>query len=243
MTTAATAQFFAPNTPLQIISDAYFDAGLLQEGQAPNSEQLVMGMRKLTDVINLWQTQGLKLWLLRDVEVTLVAGQGTYLFGPTPTTSDTAPKRVIEAYYRDVNAVRRPLIPMSWNDYTRLSQITQLGQLNSYFVDKQQTVLSVFFWLIPDAIAALGTAHLVMQEQVTNFVTVTETMNFPIEWRIALRWGLADELATGQPQAIMDRCQQRAQAYRTMLEDWDVEDAPTRFTPDSRGQYAAGRFR
>ena len=68
-------------------------------------------------------------------------------------------------------------------------------------------------------------------------------MNFPIEWRIALRWGLADELATGQPQSIMDRCQQRAISYRTMLEDWDVEDAPTRFTPDSRGQYSMGKFR
>lgn len=243
MTTQATQQFFAANTPLQIISDAYFDAGLLQEGQAPNSEQIVMGMRKLTDVINLWQTQGLKLWLLQDTEVTLVEGQGTYIFGPTDTSSATAPKRVIEAYYMDANAIRRPLIPMSWQDYTRLSQITQKGQLNSYFVNKQQTGLVVFFWLIPDAIAALGTAHLVFQVQVTNFVNVTETMNFPIEWRIALRWGLADELATGQPQAIMDRCQQRAQAYRALLEDWDVEDASTRFAPDSRGQYVTGSFR
>ncbi len=243
MVTQATTQFLAANTPLQIISDAYFDAGLLQEGQVPNSEQIVMGMRKLTDVINLWQTQGLKLWLLQDTEVTLVQGQGTYTFGPTATSSATAPKRVIEAYYMDVNAIRRPLNPMSWNDYTRLSQITQEGQLNSYFVNKQQTELSVFFWLIPDAVAATGTAHLVLQTQVTNFVSVTETMNFPIEWRIALRWGLADELATGQPQAIMDRCQQRAQAYRAMLEDWDVEDASTRFAPDSRGQYATGSFR
>jgi len=78
---------------------------------------------------------------------------------------------------------------------------------------------------------------------VTNFISVTETMNFPIEWRIALRWGLADELATGQPQAIMDRCQGRALAYRTMLEDWDVEDASTRFTADTRGYGFMGRFR
>ena len=243
MATQATQQFFAANTPLAIISDAYFDAGLLQEGQAPNSEQIVMGLRKLQDVINLWQTQGLKLWLLEDTEVPLAAGQGTYTFGPTPTTSPAAPKRVIEAYYVDVNQIRRPLIPMAWNDYVRLSQVNQQGQLNSYFVNKQQTELVVFFWLIPDAVAAQGTAHLVFQTQVENLVNVTELMNFPIEWRIALRWGLADELATGQPQAIMDRCQQRAQAYRTMLEDWDVEDAPTRFTIDSRGQYAGGSFR
>ena len=232
-----------PNTPLAIISDAYFDAGLIQEGQTPNSEQIVSGMRKLTDIINLMQTQGLKLWLLEDTAVPLVAGQGTYTFSPTGNVTMPKPPRAIDAYYEDANHIRRPLVPLSWNDYIRLSQIVQTGQINSYFVDKKQTELSVFFWLIPDATAATGRAHLLLQKQVTNFISVTETMNFPVEWRIALRWGLADELATGQPQAIMDRCQQRAIQYRTMLEDWDVEDAPTRFTPDSRSQYAAGGFR
>jgi len=231
------------NTPLVIISDAYFDAGLLQEGQLPNSEQIVTGMRKLTDIINLWQTQGLKLWLLRDLPITLQAGLGTYTLGPIGTTPMVKPLRVIECYYEDAKHIRRPLNPMSWNDYVRLSQVNQRGQINSYFVDKQQTQLSIFFWLIPDGQAAGGQAHVVIQQQVANFISVTETMNFPVEWRIALRWGLADELATGQPQAIMDRCQQRAQAYRVMLEDWDVEDASTRFQPDSRGQYATGGFR
>ena len=232
-----------PNTPIAIISDAYFDAGLTQEGQSPNSEQIVTGMRKLTDIINLWQTQGLKLWLNVDTTVPLVAGTGTYTFSPTGTVIMPKPPRAIDAYYMDSNGIRRPLIPLSWNDYIRLSQVNTTGQINSYFVNKKQEELSVFFWLIPDATAATGTAHLLLQTQVTNFISVIETMNFPIEWRIALRWGLADELAIGQPQAIMDRCQQRAISYRTMLEDWDVEDAPTRFSPDSRGQYSTGKFR
>lgn len=231
------------NTPATIISDAYFDAGLLQEGQAPNSEQLVAGMRKLQDLVNLMQTQGLKLWLNVDTAVTLTAGQSTYTFGAAGTVVMAKPPRVVDAWYADANGIRRPLTPLSWYDYARLSILSQTGQINSYFVDKQQSLLSVFFWLTPDATAATGTAHLLLQQQVAQFANVTETMNFPTEWRIALRWGLADELATGQPQAIMDRCQQRAIQYRQILEDWDVEDAPTRFAPDSRSQYATGSFR
>ena len=233
----------ADNTPISIIGDAYIDAGLLAQGETPGGEQIVEGMRKLTDLINLWQTQGLKLWLNVDTPVTLVDGQGTYTLSPTGDVAMVKPLRVIQAWYQDVNAVRRPLTVLSWDEYTRLSQVTQTGAVNSYFVNKQATALSVFFWLIPDATAATGTAHLLLQTQVTNFISVTETMNFPIEWRIALRWGLADEICTGQPQAIMDRCQQRAMAYRTMLEDWDVEDAPTRFTPDQRTQYGSNNFR
>ena len=125
------------NTPISIINDAYFDAGLTQEGQVPNSEQVVMGMRKLTDIVNLWQTQGLKLWLNQDYPVTLTAGQGTYTFGPAGTSVMAKPPRVIDAYYEDVNHIRRPLIPLSWNEFNRLSQVNQTGQINSYFVDKK----------------------------------------------------------------------------------------------------------
>jgi hypothetical protein len=231
------------NTPVAIIGDAYFDAGLLQQGQSPDGEQLVSGMRRLTDLINVEQTQGVKLWLNVDTTVPLVASQGTYTFSPTGNVVMPKPPRAIYAYYMDSSSIRRPLIPMSWNEYIRLSQVTQTGAINSYFVDKKQSELSVFFWLIPDATAATGTAHLLLQTQVTNFTNVTETMNFPLEWRMFLRWGLADELSTGQPQAIMDRCQQRAESYREKLEGWDVEDTPTRFTPDPRGQYASSRFR
>lgn len=283
------------NTPLAIIADAYFDAGLTQEGQDPNSEQIVRGMRKLTDVVNLWQTQGLKLWLQQDVTIPLVAGQNLYSLGPSYGIAMTKPLRVTEAYYlqgapvtagsfvvdttytilsigtTDFTAIgaganqvastftasgvgsgtgtastgtRRPLTVLSREEFTNLSQTNTRGEPNSYFVDKQQLKLDVYIWLTPDSSAASsGTVHLITQTQVTGIVLVTDTMNFPIEWRIALRWGLADELATGQPQAIMDRCQQRALMYRTVLEDWDVEDAPTRFTPDSRGPYNAGAFR
>lgn len=232
----------ADNTPASIIQDAYFDAGWLQEGQTCNGEQIVAGMRKLTDLVNLYQTQGLKLWLNVDTPITLVDGTSTYTLGPAGTVVMTKPLRVLEAWYADANGIRRPLTLLSWNDYARLSQVTNLGAINSYFVDKQQTQLSVFFWLTPDSNAALGLVHLLTQVQVTNFISITETVNFPIEWRIALRWGLADELATGQPQSIMDRCAQRALAYRTALEDWDVEDAPTRFAVDTQGRQG-GSFR
>lgn len=231
------------NTPSAIIADAYKDAGIIQQGDSPNGEQIVDATTRLIDILNFEQTQGLKLWVNVDTTVPLVASQGTYTFSPSGDVVMTKPLRVIEAYYKDSEGIRRPLVVLSWDDYIRLSQVNQTGQINSYFVNKKQTELSVFFWLIPDATAATGTAHLLLQTQITNFTSLTETMNFPIEWRMFLRWALADELATGQPQAIMDRCQQRCERYREALEGWDVEDAPTSFTVDQRGQYATSSFR
>lgn len=231
------------NTAARVIDYAMEDAGLLPEGATPNGEQYAKGLNKLNDIINLEQTQGIKLFLLQDIPVPLVQGRGTYVLSPTGNIVMTKPTRVIEAYYSDINGIRRPLIPLSWRDKVQLSQINQQGQINSYFVDKQATYLSVFFWLLPDSVAVTGSAHLIVQTQATNMVSLTSDTAFPQEWFIFLRWALADELATGQPQAIMDRCQARAERYRRMLEDWDVEDTPTNFEPDSRLTMHSGGFR
>ena len=224
----------ASNTPNGIICDAMQDAGLIQDGVQPNSEQYAKYSRRLKDIINIWQTQGLKLFLNVDTAVPLVSGQGTYTFYVGGDVSMTKPLRVIEGYYLDANDQSRPLTVLSWSDYLALANRTDTGEINSYFVNKKATSLEVTFWLIPDATAATGVAHVLLQIQAALFTNLTETMSFPEEWRIALRWGLADDICTGQPQAIMDRCATRAATYRTMLEDWDVEDADTRFTPDTQ---------
>ena len=229
-------------TTQRVIRMAYKDAGLVQDGDEPNGEQYADGLLRLYDLINYMQTQGLKLWLQTDQAVTLVAGTATYTLGPSGDVVMTKPMRVLQAYWLDSSSNRTPLIPLSRDEYTRLSQTTSQGAVNSYFVDKQQTQLSVSVWNVPDTTAAAGTLHLILQVQATTPVALTDTTGFPQEWALALRWGLADDLATGQPQAILQRCAIKAETYRRALEDWDVEDASTMFAPDSRGQFAAQSF-
>lgn len=231
------------HTAQRLIRLAYKDAGLVQDGDEPNGEQYADGLSRLNDMVNLWQTQGLKLFLIHDVAVPLVVGQGSYTMSPTGDVAMTKPLRIIQAYNLDQNSIRRPLVCLSREEYTRLSQVTQTGQLNSYFVDKQADSLIVHFWLVPDAQAATGTAHVITETQASNIISLTDNDGFPVEWAMALRWGLADDLATGQPQAIMQRCEMKAAQYRMMLEDWDVEDASTSFAPDQRGLYATSSFR
>ena len=227
------------NSAIRIITLAMIDAGILAEGDSPNSDQLARNIGRLNDLINLWQTQGLKLWLQEDTSVTLTAGTSLYSFGPSGTTVMAKPLRVTDAYYSDSNGIRRPVGLISRQEYNSLSQVTQTGEIVSVFVDKQIPNLVVRTWQVPDATAATGTLHLILQQQATNFVSITDDMDFPQEWALALRWGLADEISTGKPQVIMDRCTQRAQKFFDALEAWDVEDADTRFQPDP--QYAVRR--
>ncbi len=232
------------NTPYRIIKYAMEDAGLLQEGDEPTSEQYAKYLLRLYDLINFWQTQyGLKLWLQSDQSITLVASQATYDLMSSGDVNITRPLRAASGYFLDTSSNRRPIYPVSRDEYTRLPNTTTTGAINQYFVDKKLDRLSISFWPVPDTTAATGTAHLILQRQVTNPISLTEDIEFPLEWMLALRWGLADDICTGQPQAIIDRCAARALTYRTALEDWDVEDASTYLQPDSRSQQGTGAFR
>lgn len=231
------------STPDRIIREAMRDSKLLGKGQDPTSEDYAEYMPRLNDLVNTWQTQGLKLWLQHDQSITLVAGTALYTLGPSGTVVMTKPLRVVQGYYLDSSSNRRPLLPLSRDEYTRLSNVVNQGQINSYFVDKQETTLNVYFWLTPDSEAATGTAHVIIQQQVDNVVSLNDTMNFPPEWFLALHWGLSKEICSGQPQSIIDRCEKMADQYRTALEDWDVEDASTMFAPDQRILYETGRFK
>lgn len=233
------------NTAYGIINDALHANGKLQLGVQPNSQQLADNMRRLNDIINLWQTQGLKLFLQREITVPLTVGQTRYVIGPNgPDLIMAKPTRILQGFIINSSNIRRPLVIISRDEWERLSQVTgNNGQINSFFVDKQELSLNLNLWPAPDSTEATNTATFLAQYQASNPAMLSDDVGFPQEWRIALMWGLADETATGQPQAIMDRCEKRAMMYRKALEDWDVEDAPTVFNVDSRFYQNSGRFR
>lgn len=230
-------------TPYRIISEAMREAGLLGLGRDPNSTHLAVYGNRLTDLFNTLQTGGLKLWLNYDFALTLIAGQGLYTLGPSGNVVMTKPLRVLEGYYIDTNQNRRPLIPLSRNDWDTLATVTTQGVVNSYFVDKQQLSLNVYLWLIPDSTAASGQVHIILQQQVGGVVSITDTMNFPVEWYLTLVWQLAAQICTGQPTKIIDRCTKMAEHYLEKLEAWDVEDPSTSFAPDTRTMNYQGKFR
>lgn len=213
------------NTANRIIRAAMENAGLLEDGDDPTPEQYAKYLPRLNDLINLWQTQGIKLWLNRAMTLGLTAGQGVYIL-------PTHEMRVLEGYYITSGGIRRPLEMLTWNKWNTLPDHTRTGQINAFFPDKQQTQTVISLWQVPDTSAATGTVELLVQDRVVNLVNLTETMNFPQEWFIALHWGLADEICTGQPEALVQRCATKALAYRTALEDWDVEDGSTFWQPD-----------
>jgi len=230
------------NSAYGIIKDAMSDAGLLQEGDDPNSEQLSVYMRRLCDIINLWQTGGLKLFLLEERSIDLISGQFQYTINNGAGVFPQRNLRVLQGRIVTPQGTYRTISPISWQEWNTLQQ-TNVGTITSFFIDKRTTSLVINFWPTPDVREAVNTGILLVQTQAANPFNLETDVSFPQEWRIALRWALADDICTGQPSSIMQRCQDRALIFKEQLENWDVEDASTSFALDFRGAYSTRGYR
>lgn len=231
------------NTPELAIRDAMREAQLIEKVANPSSEDYALHITRLNQMVQLWMTQGLKLFLWKDISVTLVVGTQAYQVVSPFLNSSTNPQQMREAYYLYPAGSQYQLIPYSWNDWDNLSTRTQQGQPTNFFVDKQATTFNLNLWPVPNTTAALGTVHVLVRQRAPQMLQLNEQTMFPTEWFLALVWGLADEICIGQNSGIVERCSAKALVYRDMLEGFDVEDASTQFQVDPRSGYHLSRFR
>lgn len=248
MTTPAT-----DNTAYSIMCGAAWNACLVPEGEDPDSEMIARYLRRLNQLIVHIITgeggDGVRLWLWQDTPITLVAGRGQYLLGPATFGGNVSnvllkPANIRDQYYlysTANGATKRPVFRISRQEYDMLSVTTQQGPVTQIFCDPQQNTFNVNTWLVPDANEATGTLQLVLLNQVTTFVGINDQMNFPVEWALALEWGLSSEISHGQPQAVIGRCDAKAGYYLAKLQEWDSEQGTSilpqpdqRFTLPSR---------
>lgn len=227
-----------------IVTKGYRHANLIIAGAAPSTQQMADGIDILTDTVNLWATQGLKLWLQEEIAIPLTATKYSYSLGLGGDVNMDKPLQILQGYYQFTSGTRQPLTVLSRDEWTRLAQINVGGAVNSYFADKQLQFIYINLFNVPDSTAAAnGSVKVVARVAPKNYTITADTLGFPPEWYLALQWAVALELADGQPDSTITRCEKHAAAYRTALEAFDVEDAPTYFQPDYRSRYGYGAFR
>lgn len=233
---------------LTVIDWAMRDAGLLDFASEPESEDYRQYTGRLNALINFEQTQGLKLWLQENITMTPVLNQQSYLWGPGGDIIMPRPTRIIEGFYTfPLSATsgiqtRYPLYQLSRQEFNQLGVLNVPGITNSFFVDKQQNSLIVWLWLLPDLFTSQATVTFVTQTQINQIISITDQMNFPIEWFQFLHWALACEIDQGQPVAVQAKNEGMKQYYRDALENFDVEDTSTYLQVDPRVQFSGGRF-
>ncbi len=163
-------------------------------------------------------------------------------FGVAPTVScrvvgvtTNRPLRAVDAFIRvDASLQDTPLIPISRVEYDMLGNKSQTGIPNQYYYDNQLGNALITFYNPPADLTR--TVHMVLQRQIQDMVSASDTFDLPQEWLHAVKWGLADELSLeyGVEQAIMDRVAMRAKVLLDECFDFSVEEASVFFTVDNQ---------
>ena len=103
MATSGTTTFTV--TRDQIIEAALRSLAVLEEGATPGPNALENASFSLNLILKKWQSEGIKLWTIKEYTLPLVPNQTSYTIGPSSAYNLNAskPLRLIQAYLRDLS--------------------------------------------------------------------------------------------------------------------------------------------
>ena len=103
MATSGTTTFTV--TRDQIIEAALRSLAVLEEGATPGPNALENASFSLNLILKKWQSEGIKVWTIKEYILPLVPNQTSYTIGPSATYNLNAakPLRLIQAYLRNLS--------------------------------------------------------------------------------------------------------------------------------------------
>jgi len=221
----------------ELIKQSLKACGALTENQTPSAAQMKDAANALNMIIKEWQTDGLQLWLIQAITVTLTAAKASYTIGAGGDVNVDRPTKIYEAFIRD-GTNDTPLTPVSRQEYWSLGDKTQTGTPNSFYYEPQLDLGVLYLYVVPDTNAATKTIELKAHRQIQDMDAATDSFDFPMEWFRALKFALAADL--GIDYATPERHMRRLEKYAAMAFDkvsgWDVEQASVSFMPETRGR-------
>lgn len=212
-----------------IIKAALRKCGVLAEGETPSTESTTNCTQALNNIVVRFATLGMPLWKRTELSVTIVAGTSTY----TVNNSLKAPQVIL----RDTTGgVQYELIPKSRYDYNRLPSNTSGTPVHFTFnPNLENGTLTV--WPTPDSTAATNKSLLVVyQKEFDEFVSSTDTPDFPSYWTDALIYELAVNIAPEYGVPLQDRqaLKQEAAAYLAQAQGYGDEEDSLYIQPERR---------
>jgi hypothetical protein len=180
-----------------------------------------------------WANQGVNLWKVDLVSVTLVQGQTTY-----PVDSKTV--MVLDAYVETTSGnsdpIDRLILPVSRTEYASYPNKQQQGFTTVYWFDRLISP-TITLWPVPDGTSAQTLKYYrVTQMQDANF-TSGQTADIPYRWLEAFTDGLAYRLAKiWKPDAAVGLKAVSDDSYRIASQQ-DIEQVQQYISPQISGYF------
>lgn len=183
-------------TVREIVTDALLDVGAATLGQAPEADEMALGVRHLSRLMKQWQTEGYPVFVKASQTVTPVADTLSY------TMSPVRPIRILNANLKN-DGIETPMYEMSRDEYDSLPDKDANGQPTNFYYDRQKESALFYIWPVLSAVDD-ETIEVTYEREIED-LTVDDTIDCPAEWYNAVTLGLAARLC--HPFQKMDQWQ------------------------------------
>jgi len=225
MTTSGTYAF---NPSLgEIVLYAYQNIGV--RPAAVLQEHMETARMATNMMLSRWANQGVNLWAVDLVTVSLVEGQATYAV-------DGNTIMVLDAYTTTNSGPDRVIMPISRTEYASYPNKDQQGFPTSYWFDRLISP-TITLWPVPDGSSATTLKYYrVRQIQDANSQN-GENVEIPYRWLEALVDGLAYRLARIWSPQIAPQLKMQADESYQIASAQDVEAVNTYISPMIGGYF------
>jgi hypothetical protein len=164
------------------------------------------------------------------------AGTGAVITGVISGVTTPKPLRIMNVFSRNSANLDRPLYALSRNEYDNLGNKFVTATPNSYYYDSQLD--TGYLYIYNPASDNTETLYALAHRRFQDMDTGLDTFDFPQEWFLALKWGLAAELTeeVGVEAEKIQRIESKATMYLQEVVDFSVEEASVYFTISDRNR-------
>lgn len=175
-----------------LVSRALKLVGVLASGETADANDALDCVDDINDMIDQWSLEDLMLYYDKVESVPLVAGQNTYLVGPTGTALVTVrPIEILLANYRDADNLDTPVSIVPMDSYERLVQKTTTQTIPSIMAYQPTNPDgTIYVWPTPSS----GTLRVMSNNLLTRITDLSTDMILPIGYNECFLYGLAERL-------------------------------------------------
>jgi hypothetical protein len=217
----ATTDFDFSSTRNEIIQRAFRIVGVLSLGDSLSGDQFAQGNQVLNDMVKSWQNRHLFLWRLEPLTLALTASTQSYALPTDPYVV-----AIDKAYLRISNTDDKVEI-ISFRDYVDIPTKSDAGDPLVVAINLKESP-TLYVWPVPTASRTLYYTGVC---KLQDFDLAAGTGDFPVRFKNALVYGLADQLAdeVGLPLSEKKMLRDRAEQFFHEAKGSDRERADRSF--------------
>ena len=164
------------------------------------------------------------------------AGAGAAITAEIRDITSHKPLKLLDSsFVRDLNAADISLRQLARSDYNIRSPKNQPGTPVDFYYQPDYYTGTLYLLNVPTVTGY--TFHAQIQRHFFDLVAGSDNFDFPAEWLLPLKWGLAAEMALedGVDMTKLDYIERKAQHHIDKCFNFSVEEASTYFTVDTAG--------